>query len=181
MKDAIGFGVHELLKDLAPGLGTDPAVLEEAVQAFKRAYRAEPVIRTAPFPGVVDALSGPLAGVRKAIITNKPQDITQVILARLGLDRYFEGVIGMHAGHPPKPDPESTLFMLERFGTAPERCVYVGDSRVDAETSVNAGVDFAWVRYGYDRLGGEKRAWEFGSAGEWAVLVRPSGSGPRTR
>ena len=182
VKNAIGFGVHELLKALAPALGNEVAVLEEAVQLFKRRYREEPVRRTKPFPGVVETLSGPLSAVKKAIITNKPQDITLQILDLLKLAPYFELVIGMHAGHPPKPDPESMIFTMQKFGASPEACVYIGDSRVDAETSKNAGVDFAWVDYGYDVLGGEKRTYEFKSAGEWERLVSwRSGSAPRTR
>ena len=181
VKGAIGSGVHELLKSLAPELAGDPDTLEEAVQLFKRRYREQPIRKTKSFPGVVDMLSGPLSKVKKTIITNKPQDITLQILESLNLKIYFDLVIGMHAGYPPKPDPESALFTIRQFGADPRRCIYVGDSRVDAETSKNAGVDFAWVRYGYDRLGTEKRAYEFDNAGEWEALVRSEGSAPRTR
>ena len=171
VKGAIGFGVHELVKTLAPSIDEEPQRLEKAVEAFRARYREEPVRKTRPFPGVTGMLSGPLAAVKKAIITNKPQDITLQILDRLKLASYFELVIGMHAGHPPKPDPSSILFAMRQLGAAPQACVYIGDSRVDAEVSKNAGIDFAWVSYGYDVLDGEKAAFKFESAGEWKKLL----------
>ena len=171
VREGIGWGVHELLKGLAPAFENDPIKLEKAAEEFKNAYRREPVLNTRPFPGVAQMLSGPLSRVKKAIVTNKPQDITLQILDELGLNKYFEKVIGMHAGYPPKPDPSALNEVIRWLGGTKKNSVYIGDSHVDGETSRAAGVDFAWVDYGYHTSAEIEPDYRFSKAEDWAGLV----------
>src|SRR5688572_14893795 len=62
---AIGFGVHELLKTLAPEFAADAEGLERAVQIFKMRYAAEPVVRSTVYPHVLEMLEGPLKHKKK--------------------------------------------------------------------------------------------------------------------
>ena len=171
VKHSIGFGVHELLKGVDPFFTRDHGRLEEAVALFKKQYREKPVLKTIMYPGVKEALTGPLGNVRKAIITNKPQDIALMILDELDLRRYFDLVIGMNGAHAPKPDPSSVFFSMRQFGIGPADTVYIGDSRIDGETSKNAGIDFGWVDYGYDEDSGMAPRFKFSSADEWKKLT----------
>ncbi len=171
VKNAIGLGVHELLKCLEPSLGLSSERLDRAVTRFKQAYREKPVRKTRPYPGVAKALSGPLGGTPKAIITNKPQDITLQILRELGMEHHFEHVIGMHAGYPPKPDPIAMETVIKKMKQKKNSVVYIGDSRVDSETCLNAGVDFVWMDYGYDQLTSEKYLHRFSAAEDWIKLI----------
>ncbi len=171
VRRAIGWGVHELLLELAPGLGHDAARLEAAVDLFKKKYREEPVIKTDAFDGVRRILEGPLSKTKKAIVTNKPQDITEQILSTLGLAKHFEMTIGMHAGFLPKPDPSSILHVMGSLAVLPEKTVFVGDSEVDAFAALNAGIDFAWVSYGYDRPREMRAIAQFSCANQWQSLV----------
>ena len=91
-----------------------------------------------------------------------------MILDELELAQYFEWVIGMNAGHAPKPDPASTIFIMNKFSVRPEHTVYIGDSCIDAETSRNAGIDFAWVNYGYDTDEKFTPQFYFSSALDWS-------------
>ncbi len=169
VKEAIGRGVHELLRDL--GLRGDDARLEEAVLFFKKEYTRRPVIRTAPYPYVRKNLEGPLSGIKKAILTNKPQGLTCQILEQLKLGQFFEKVIGEGAGFPCKPDPSSARFVMETLGVRPKKTVLIGDSRVDHDTAKSAGIDFVHVTYGYDLLFRRKSVKSAGSAAEWPVLL----------
>jgi phosphoglycolate phosphatase len=182
IKRSIGQGVRELLKGVAPSFSEDPERLEEAVSFFKERYRLRPVLESRPFPQVMEMLSGPLAKVPKVVITNKPQDITLGILEELQMRPYFDAVIGMHAGYPPKPDPASTLEMMTRFKTPASETLYIGDSRIDAETSKNAGIDFAWMDYGYDTVEKGQYDHRCSKAEDWGLLVSSGGqNGPRIR
>ncbi len=171
VKEAIGWGVPELLKILAPAFCADPAGLEMAVMAFKERYRENPVRTTCPFPNVIEVLEGPLKKTQKAIITNKPQDIALRVLDKLNMRRYFGDVIGTQGDFPPKPDPASALHLMRRFRAPAETTVYVGDSAVDAETSAVAGVDFVWMEYGYQKFGAATPRYRFSSAADWGILV----------
>ena len=172
IRRSIGWGVHELLSLLAPPLGQDPHKLEEAVEHFKRSYRDQPVLHTTPFPHVVRMLGGTLAGSDLAIVTNKPEDITLRILDLLGMRGHFKRVIGIHAGFAPKPDPAGLLDVMRTQRAHARETVYIGDSRVDAQTAAAAGVHFGWVSYGYDDRPEGEPQFRFNSALEWEALVR---------
>lgn len=171
VKKAIGLGVHELLKDLEPMIAQSPEQLEIAAEYFKKGYRERPVRITEAFASARQMLDGPLASVKKAIVTNKPQDITERILRELKMDHYFQMLIGMHAGFAPKPDPAGLLHVIKALGSTPDTTIFVGDSSVDAATSLNAHVDFAWVSYGYDEIKPGNARWSLHSADQWKKLV----------
>jgi len=170
VKKAVGRGVHELFKELEPSFKEGSQELEDAVAAFKRRYWARPVVHTKPYDGVLEMLAGPLSKFKKAIVTNKPHDLTQKILQTLSLSGFFDKVIGLDLGYPPKPDPASVLQLMGFFGAGRTDTLYIGDSNVDAETCRNARIDFAWVEYGYDKLSGLAPAFTFSSAFEWRKL-----------
>ncbi len=171
VKKAIGLGVHELFHGLEPELVLDSQDLEQMVLSFKAQYRMTPVRETKPYPHVMEMLSGKLANTPKAIVTNKPQDITEQILSELGMSDFFQHLIGMHAGYPPKPDPTAMEFIISKFDHPKNGAVYLGDSRVDSITCQNAAVDFVWMDYGYDHLEGESYLHRFSSALDWAKLI----------
>ena len=171
IKKAVGRGVHELFKDLEPRFKEEPELLEKTVVSFKRRYWDLPVIHTKPYPGVVEMLSGPLGFFRKAIVTNKPHDLTQKILDKLSLSGYFEMVIGLDLAYPPKPDPAAVRHVLEALKAAPADALYIGDSKIDGQTCKNAGIDFAWVDYGYGGLDGITPTMKFSSPSEWQSLA----------
>ncbi len=169
---AIGLGVHSLMKDLAPALAENPVLLEQIVKEFKASYQEKSVLSSETYPHVIEMLEGPLRKFKKAIVTNKPQSLTLIILKQLNLTRYFDVVLGGEALHPHKPDPTSTSYALERMNVKPEQTLFIGDSRIDFETANNAGVDFVWMDYGYDgSLKDQKNIRRFSSAKEWRMLA----------
>ena len=170
VKRAVGRGVHELLKGLNEGFIADAAKLETAVKLFKQNYLDEPVIFSKPYPGVKETLIGPLSGLKKAIVTNKPDQLTKKILGELSLASYFDMVIGLDSGYPAKPDPTSTQQVMKMLNASPNEVIFIGDSKVDDETCRNAGVDFGWVDYGYDELDGSVPVMKFSNPAEWKVL-----------
>ncbi len=165
VKKAIGHGVHELLKDL--GFEGDQDALEEAVADFKKKYFKEPVITTKAYPHVRRMLSGPLKKFKKVIVTNKPQDLTDKILDRLDLKKFFEAVVGEGGDFPRKPDPASVRHLMRKLEARAERSVLIGDSRVDFDTAGEAGIGFIHVRYGYDIAFRPKKVRMAETAADW--------------
>ena len=169
VKRAIGQGVHELLKDL--GFRGEEDTLDEAVEFFKKEYFRRPVIRTAPYPHVRRHLGGVLKGLSKAIVTNKPQKLTEQILSELGLRHFFDAVIGEGGRFPRKPDPASVEFVMKKLKSVPGRTAFVGDSRVDHQTAKGAGIDFIHVSYGYDFSFRPRSKRSLESAREWSEIL----------
>lgn len=173
VKKAIGRGMHELLRDL--GFDKDAAALDAAVAELKKRYTESPVIETAPYPGVKEMLAGPLGPIKKAIATNKPQLLTEKILRQLSLERHFELVVGDGSNFPRKPDPASVRHILKTLGVEAAEAFFIGDSCVDHQTAVNAGVDFAWMTYGYDEsLFRYENLRRFSGAIEWKSIINGS-------
>ena len=71
------------------------------------------------------------------------------MLRGLGLDRFFQEVLGGDSLPTRKPDPAGLRLLAERLGVPVERTMLVGDTRVDAETARNAGSPFALVEWGF--------------------------------
>ncbi len=57
-------------------------------------------------------------------------------------------LIGLDDADTPKPDPSGLLKCISQLGVDKRDVLYVGDNHIDAETAMNAGVDFAAVLTG---------------------------------
>lgn len=57
-------------------------------------------------------------------------------------------IIGYEEVSSAKPDPEGLNLMVEKLKVDKADVLYIGDSHIDAQTAVNAGVDFAGVTTG---------------------------------
>ncbi len=96
-------------------------------------------------PGLIDFLETIRPRIKTAVSTNRSTTIGQV-LKTFALDSYFDLVISSLDVTRPKPDPESVLKILDFFQVGPEKCLYIGDSEVDAQTAGGAGVPFVALK-----------------------------------
>lgn len=60
----------------------------------------------------------------------------------------FDIIIGGEDVSRHKPDPEGLLTAMDKLNVTRKQTLYIGDSVVDAETALNAGVDFIGVTTG---------------------------------
>ena len=79
----------------------------------------------------------------------------------------FEPVYGARPELPKKPDPTGARSIAAALGIAPERCLYLGDTRTDMETAIGAGMFAAGATWGF-RLRTELEA-----AGAHALVDEP--------
>ena len=88
------------------------------------------------------------AGLRLAIISNKPDPAVQELAAA-----FFPGLLELSVGESPairrKPAPDTVLAAAKQMDLLPSQCVYVGDTEVDIETARNAGMDCITVTWGF--------------------------------
>lgn len=88
---------------------------------------------TRPVPRALRA-----AGLRTGVVSNR--SYARLAVEKAGLADLFDVVVGLEDVTKPKPDAEPLLFALERLGERRENAVYVGDTDIDMQTAVNAGV-----------------------------------------
>ena len=88
------------------------------------------------------------AGVKTAIVSSKMKyRIEETFLVHTG-SVPVDLIVGVHDMPNPKPSPDGILIAAEALNAPTGDILYVGDSYIDAETALNAGVDFAAVTTG---------------------------------
>ena len=151
----IGDGVLQLAQRVLPAVAATEDVAREVVREYRARYAAAMTARTAPYDGIVavlDALDA--ARVPMAVLSNKSHEAT-VPLCDAIFPRRFVRVYGERAGIPRKPDPAAALAIAAELRVAPGDVAFVGDSHIDVETALRAGmhaIGAAWGFRGADEL-----------------------------
>lgn len=146
----LGSGLNALLR--AALQTEDEDLLSEAHRIFHDYYQAHYTDKTIPYPGVEETLKQ-LNGVKKAVFSNKSHPYTLGMIRKLGLEPYFDIVLGTIPGEIPfKPDSIGILHILKTLDIRPQHALMVGDSTHDIEAGKAAGLLTAAVAYGYRPL-----------------------------
>jgi phosphoglycolate phosphatase len=150
-EEAIGHMVGEGAAVLVRRALAAAAVAEppDAVERFLALYDGRLLNHTRPYPGVVDAVRAARRVGRVVVLTNKPTRPSERVLEGLGLRALFEEVIGGDNPYARKPDPQALLALMRDAGVSPENALMVGDSAIDHETAVRAGIRCCLCGFGY--------------------------------
>ena len=143
----VGNGVVLLLKRAAGS--EDPDLIDRLHQGFNEYYADHCTDHVKPYPGVPEAVALlKQAGVKIAVLTNKPNEFVAKILSNCYPQGSFDAMLGQTDRFPTKPNPEALYYLMEQLGVSKEaKGIYAGDSDVDIKTARNAGlisVSCAW-------------------------------------
>ncbi|MCA1652904.1 MAG: HAD family hydrolase [Sphingomicrobium sp.] len=131
-------------------LGDECGDSESEVTNFRARYAARPTPERCIYPGVRQGLAT-LAGhgFVLGVCSNKPQALCDKIVDELGLRPSIASVVGGRADLPAKPHRAMLDLNLTEMGGTAETALLVGDSEVDHELAIAAGLPFWLVSYGY--------------------------------
>lgn len=94
----------------------------------------------------LDAALARLPG-RKLIFTNGSHRHAEKVLARLGIERHFDGIFDIvAAGFVPKPQPQCYDLMVRRFAFDPRAAAMVEDIHRNLAPAAALGMTTVWVR-----------------------------------
>ncbi|MEO6300955.1 MAG: phosphoglycolate phosphatase [Paracoccaceae bacterium] len=150
IRSFIGNGVPVLIDRVmaARNEAANPPRRAELISRFMRHYEAASSVLTIVYPGVEAALTElQAAGHAMGVCTNKPAAAARDILHALGLDRFFQAIIGGDSLPERKPHPAPLLAVVDLLGS--KTALYVGDSEVDAQTAAAAGIPLLLFTEGY--------------------------------
>jgi phosphoglycolate phosphatase len=145
----VGNGVPVLLRR-ALGEGAPESELQSAQEFFLKYYREHMLDFTTLYPGTTEALgqlSG--AGMKLAILTNKPVRFSREIVNGLGIAPLFLRVYGGNSFEQKKPHPMGIEVLMTECGADRANTFMIGDSAVDVQTARNAQVHSWGVSYGF--------------------------------
>jgi len=95
----------------------------------------------APLPGAAEWLARLHdKGWRQAIASSAPRENVDVMLAVLGLAKYFDAIVSAEDVTAGKPDPQVFLAAAFRLHLSPSRCVVVEDAPAGIEGARRAGM-----------------------------------------
>jgi phosphoglycolate phosphatase len=145
----VGDGVVEMAtKALPPGVSED--IVHECVTGMREQYWKHWDRKTRPYPGIpgmLDSLTE--RNVRMAVLSNKPDNFTVVMVEALLRDWDFEIVQGARPEFPLKPDPAAVLDIARRMGVPAGQFLYLGDTSTDMLTARAAGMSAVGVSWGF--------------------------------
>jgi phosphoglycolate phosphatase len=122
---------------------------QKALEFFLEYYRDHMLDHTVLYPGVRESIDRLFeAGLKLAVLTNKPVRFSQLLVDGLGLGGHFQRVYGGNSFEQKKPHPAGVEKLLAECNVDRSRAMMVGDSDVDIRTARNAGIRACGVTYG---------------------------------
>ena len=150
LRHMVGFGARSLITQAMAATGAPAAEdqMPALVGRFIDHYRDHIADFSRPFPGVDETLGRLKAdGMRLGVLTNKPIELTRLLLDRLGMADLFTAVYGAGSRAYTKPDPRIFHDVAADLRGGP--AIMVGDSITDLSTARAANAPCILVSYGY--------------------------------
>lgn len=142
------------------GIDTEHAEFAELQQQYLTCYAQFLTRETQLFPGGAQLLARLHdEGYRWGIVTNKPDWLTQPILAHLRLDKQCACLVCGNTTDQRKPHPKPLLHACELANMQPAACLYVGDAQRDIQAGRAAKMKTLIARFGYIPADEQPSAW----------------------
>ncbi len=142
----IGEGINRLIEKIVGDMGKE--VVDSVTIRFLEHYTQHILDYTKAYPGVRETLEE-LDKYKKAVISNKKENLSRMVLEGLGLLQYFDIIIGSDTTSERKPSPVPILKVLSELRINASDALIVGDSNYDVDAGKAAGVRTIAVTYGY--------------------------------
>ena len=164
----VGDGIENEARRALPKDHLDEKTVAECVSIAEKEYHRRWSENTAPYRGIPELLLGlDERGIRKAVLSNKPDKFTQVMVSKLLAKWRFEIVRGAMPSIPKKPDPTGALQIADELGIDAGKFIYLGDTDTDMRTANAAGM------YAVGALWGFRTAEELKANGAKVLAERP--------
>ena len=146
----VGNGINKLFeRALSEGEKSEENVLRVRNE-FIPYYDVHNADESRPYPGIPDLLKQlQEKGIQVAVASNKYQAATEKLIRHYFPEIRFVAVFGQREGIKVKPDPTIVEDILQITSVEKKDVLYVGDSGVDMQTALNAGVTACGVTYGF--------------------------------
>ncbi len=143
--------------------------VEAALGIYRARYGVAGLFEATVYEGVPEALDAlKSAGVRLLLCTSKPAVYATRILARFGLDRFFDAAYGAELDGRLDDKGDLIAHILADQRLAPELCAMWGDRKHDVVGAARHAIPTLGALWGY---GGEA---ELAAAGAAILCARPA-------
>lgn len=140
----IGTGEEDLIRK---SLGLAHQDLFEKARNLFGDYRRSFTDNVSLYPGVKEMLEY-FKNKKKIIVTNRKHEFALLTLKALGIDKYFQDIIGGDDANCLKPSSCPLDKIIHRLKMTKKQAIMVGDMDIDVLTGKNAGILTCAVTYG---------------------------------
>lgn len=74
------------------------------------------------------------------LVTHRDNSSLKKLLSRVNAEHLFIEVISANDGYSPKPDPESFLYLLDRYNLTSSDVLGIGDRDLDVRAAINSSI-----------------------------------------
>ena len=165
----VGDGVQMLARRALPADHADEQTVAACLERMQADYANRWGEHTKPYAGIPELLTT-LADrhIAAAVLSNKPDDHTRLMVAELLPHWKLEPVRGARPDVPKKPDPTAAGWIVSQLALSPTEVLYLGDTDTDMQTAVAAGMFPAGALWGF------RSAEELAASGARELIAHPS-------
>ena len=147
----VGRGIDNLFRGALPEGHKSEDMVAKMRSIFVPYYNEHKCDFTKPYEGIIEALEVLSSkGLKFAVASNKYQEGTEQLVEKFFGKYDFVRILGQRDGKPIKPDPLIVAEAMEGMpGISADEVVYCGDSDVDMQTGIGAGVRTIGVTWGF--------------------------------
>ena len=146
----VGNGLKNLVHKCLPEDSKNENNIAECLKVMMEEYGKSYAEKTKLYDGIPELLDLLTEKrIKLAVLSNKADELTQKICAKLLKNWSFEIILGSSNRFPNKPSPESALYLAEKMAVSPQDMLYLGDTNVDMQTANSAGMFAVGVTWGF--------------------------------
>lgn len=146
----VGNGINKLFERALPEGEKTPENVLRIRSKFIPYYNQHNADLSRPYPGIEHLLNLlQRQHLQIAVASNKYQEATRKLIGQYFPEIHFTAVFGQRENVPAKPDPYVINEIIQTAGVEKEEVAYIGDSGVDMQTGINAGVTTIGVCWGF--------------------------------
>lgn len=125
---------------------------EDKLISMEKVYRdytntvSKTQLRT--YPNAIELIEELLAkNIKIGIVTSKSYPVAMMDMKTVGLDKYFDVVVGYEQTEKHKPEPDSLLKAAKMLKSSPDTTIYIGDHENDIIAANSAKMQSVAVSY----------------------------------
>jgi len=165
----IGRGLRNLVSRVLPDEAKTEETLISLYTSLLVDYDKNCLQKTQMYQGISELLDFLVSkNLKLAILSNKADIFTKKIARELMSKWPFEVILGSGNDIPRKPDPTGALMVSKTLQVSPFEILYVGDTSVDMQTAIAAGMFPVGVTWGF------RTRQELMESGAQAIIDHPN-------
>lgn len=150
----VGDGVETLARRALPAESRSNDMIKKCIDLMGIEYSRRWGNFTRPYEGVPELLSSlDLRGVKRAVLSNKREEFTKLMVDHFFEDMPFHTVRGALPAVPKKPNPSAALEIAQGLGVQASRMIFLGDTDTDMQAANNAGMYAVGALWGFRDAG----------------------------